>query len=577
MSATGSGYYLAVAITGWMLGASGWAQAAGPGVLYRGDGEWAVAAGLPPDAALPAADWRREGDFWIGQIPEGTSELNWGGGGLTVADAVPLPLAPSVLPRVRNAFGPCVVRSLSVRFESQIRAYRWSLAFATNDNRPDFSALELDSAPPVAVAFDLVDVESGQRWALQPDRRGVEGGMFEQQRGDARLYAGQVDEGRLEWHVIVVRAPSGGRILQARVQTLDDSSRRLRLQVKVESRTPAEPVLQDSLPPAIVAVNDGVAVALFMDLAEPRRYRAVLDEAGWMGMECDLALSDATGNFPRSATLSLEVDAWTTTTRDAARDGVVARLAQFGGVTNVPAAILNQGLEGIPAIEPVRMELAHPAGFRDNDAVLRYLLMRMSGVFPDYDWAASAFISAAQDAVGRPRIERQGTAAGVLVNPDPDLDTMLNLGQNRGLTVLAQTLQAESPAVWIRTVGQSPGLDHHARALYLCDYPAVWDEETHEIGVDLGHAEAELVSSLSCALKKQGVALLVEDDGPMAPFTTVYADGLVCASDDPREMRRQHALAGGRPVIWIPSTPSLNAQSLARDLGFASFPKIQQD
>ena len=331
------------------------------------------------------------------------------------------------------------------------------------------------------------------------------------------------------------------------------------------------------MPPAIVAVNDDVALALLVDMAEPRRYRAVLEDPGWIGLEFDLALTDATGNFPRSATISLEVDAWMVASGVTAGEGVLKRLARFGGATAVPEAILSQGLAGIPALEPVRMELAHPSGFRDTDAVLRYLLVRMSGLFPDYDWAASAFISAAQDAAGRPRVERRNTIAGVLVNPDPDLDTMLNVGQNRGLTVLARALQRDSPVVWIRAAGRSPGLDHHARALYLCDYPAVWDEDTNEIGVDLGHAEAELVSSLSCVLRKQGVALLVEDDGPMAPFTTVYADGLVCASDEPHEMRRQHALAGGRPVVWVPTTPGLEARTLARDLGFASPGQNQQD
>lgn len=574
--ARGGRHCLALAVVGYVLGTSGWAQEV-PAVLYHGEGEWAVATGLPADAVPPSADWTREGEFWIGQIPEGTTELNWGETVLAVADAVSLPLAPSVLPLVRNAFGSCVVRSLSVRFETQIRAHRWSLVFPTNDRLPGFSALELSQGAPAALAVELVDVDSGQRWELQPERLAVEGGMFEQQRGEARLYAGLVDEGRMEWHVIVVRSPNGGRILQARVQTLDGPSRRLRLRVKVESAAPAKAVLQDDLPPAIMAVNDDIALALLVDLAEPRRYRAVLDEPGWMGLEFDLALTDTTGNFPRSATISLEVDAWTVAPDEAAGEGVLERLARFGGATAVPEAILNQGLEGVPALDPVRMELAHPSGFRDDDAVLRYLLVRMSGLFPDYDWAASAFICAAQDAAGRPRVERRNTIAGVLVNPDPDLDTMLNVGQNRGLTVLARALQLESPVVWIRAAGRSPGLDHHARALYLCDYPAVWDEDTKEIGVDVGHAEAELVSSLSCVLRKQGVALLVEDDGPMAPFTTVYADGLVCASDEPREMRRQHALAGGRPVVWVPPTPGLEARHLARDLGFASPGQNQQN
>ncbi len=572
----GGWHFLVVAAVGLVLGTPVWAHDT-PAVLYHGEGEWAVAAGLPAGSLPPSADWAREGDLWIGRIPDGTTELNWGEIVLAVADAVPLPLAPSVLPLVRNAFGRCVVRSLSVRFENQIRAHRWSLVFPKDDQMPDFSPLELNQGAPVALGMELADVDSGQHWELHPERMGVEGGMFEQQKGDARLYAGLVDEGRMEWHVIVVRAPNGRRILQARVQTLDGLTRRLRLRVKVQTTTPAEAVLQNELPPAIVAVNDDVAVAMLVDLAEPRRYRAVLDEPGWMGLEFDLAPTDATGNFPCSATISLEVDAWVIANGDTAHAGALERLARFGGATPVSDSIFSQGLDGVLMLEPVRMELAHPGGFHDTDSVLRYLMMRMSGLFPDHDWAASAFLCAAQDAAGRPRVERQNTTTGIRVNPDPDLDAMLSIGQNRGLTVLATVLQTGSPVVWIRAAGRAPGLDHHARALYLCDYPAVWDEDTNEIGVDLGHAEAELLSSLGCALREQGVALLVEDDGPLAPFTTAHADGLVCTSDDPHDMRRQQALAGGRPVFWVSTTTNPEAQSLARDLGFATPGQIQQD
>ena len=580
----------------WALGAS---AVESPVRLYRGEGGWAVAEGLPADAVPPSPDWGRDGALWIGRIPDGTEILDWRGTRLAVADALPLPLAPGVLPSVRNAFGSCLVRSLSVRFESQIRAHRWSLVFPPKDRPLEFLPLELAHGEPLPLALELQDAETGARWTLSPERMGREGGMFEREKGEARLYAGKVDDGRLEWHLIVVLAPSGRRILQARVQSLDGPPRRLRMRIKVRTEAPGVPVLQEELPPAVVAWRDGLAVGLLLDLAEPRRYRPVLDEPGWTGLEFDLAVTPATGNFPRSATFSLEADAWPAEDGDAARAGALERLPRFGGATPLPESVLQGGLAPGQAMEPASLTLTHPAapaapgfrtrlepagpalkppeGFRDDEDVLRYLMLRMSGLFADQDWASSAFLCAAQSADGRPRIERSDFAARVAVNPDPDLDAMLEMGRNRGLTLLARVLDSGEPAVWIRTAGPAPGLDHHARALYLCDYPAVWDPGTLAIGVDLGHAEAELISSLGCMLRDRGIALLVEDDGPLAPFTTAHADALVCRSAGATEMRRQHALAAGRPVVWMPENPDGAARALARDLGFASPARIEQN
>ncbi|HRT06601.1 MAG TPA: hypothetical protein P5204_12980, partial [Kiritimatiellia bacterium] len=67
------------------------------------------------------------------------------------------------------------------------------------------------------------------------------------------------------------------------------------------------------------------------------------------------------------------------------------------------------------------------------------------------------------------------------------------------------------------------------------------------------------------------------DAGPLAPFTTTYADALVCASADETEMRRQAALAGPRPVLWIAANPGVSAVALARDLGFVRPGEIGED
>ena len=68
-----------------------------------------------------------------------------------------------------------------------------------------------------------------------------------------------------------------------------------------------------------------------------------------------------------------------------------------------------------------------------------------------------------------------------------------------------------------------------------------------------------------------------ESEAPLAPFTTVYADALVCASADPAEMRRQRALAGSRPVLWIPADAAAPAADLARELGFVRSGPIGQN
>ena len=180
------------------------------------------------------------------------------------------------------------------------------------------------------------------------------------------------------------------------------------------------------------------------------------------------------------------------------------------------------------------------------------------------------------DARGEPQVARAGDEAVVAVNADPDLEAMLEWGQNRGQTVLERIRRSGIPAVWIRA-GTASALDFGARALYLCDYPAVWGDGSPQPAVDVRHAEAELVSSLSCVLKNAGICLLVEDAGPLAPFTTYYADALVCAATVETEMRRQAALAGPRPVLWIAENPGADAVALARELGFVRPGEIGED
>jgi hypothetical protein len=109
----------------------------------------------------------------------------------------------------------------------------------------------------------------------------------------------------------------------------------------------------------------------------------------------------------------VEADAWPAEDEDAARADALERLPRFGGATPVPESVLQGGLPPGQALEPASLTLTHPVapaapgfrprlepvgpsptspeGFRDDEDVLRYLMLRMSGLFADQDWAASDF------------------------------------------------------------------------------------------------------------------------------------------------------------------------------------------
>ena len=555
-----------------VLGAALPAARGGP-ALYLGEGGWAAVTGLP--ATTPPADgpWNFLDGVWIGRLPEGTATLEWGAGAAKqVVEAQSLPQAPVELPPKRNAFGPCVLAPLSVSFEAMVRNRLWTIVFPREGEAPAFLPLEFPEGRRIELALEIADVETGQQWILRPMRMGRE-----REGGAARVYGGLLDQD-VDWTLIVTPAAAGGRCtLQGRVVLTQSAGRLLHVRVLAQTGAAGKPLLQAECPPAVVAATDGTALALLADPEEPRRFRAVTDKPGFTGLEFDLAVTKATGNFPLSATFSLSVEAWPADGAAAAEAGALARLAPAETPVPLPDFATRDGLGTVPRCEPARLRLAHPGGFRDPGDVMQYLMLKTSGLFPDRDWAASAFLCAARDTAGAARIEFRGTEACVAVNPDPDLDTMLEMGPNRGLALLADIQQRKPAAVWIRTLGTSPGLDHNNRALYLCDYPAVWEPGSVAPGVDLRHAEIELLGSLACVLRKAGICLLVEDDGPLALFSTRPADALVCASADPAEMRRQHILAGTRPVVWLAENPGTEATQLARDFGFVRPGKIRQE
>ena len=557
------------------LGAAAAAPAAPE--LHVGDGGWALVAGAPATARPPAeGDWRFTEGTWIGRLPAGAETLEWDGATMAVAEAPPPPLAPAELPLKRNSFGECAVKSLSVRYDPVVRSRRWSLLFSDEGAEQDFEPLPLPDGRRAALAMELEDVDTGRRWELRPSRRGREGGLIPA-AADARFHAGMVDEGDLDWSLVTFPKEDGRRIVQGRLMAVKSDVRRLRARIYVAAGAEGEAVLQAEPAPAVVAVADGVATGLFPDLAEPRRCRAATGRPGMIGIEFDLAPTRDTANFPRKATFGLEVDAWETAGPEAAPAEALARLARAGGTVPVPEEVLRAGAAAAAVYAPARQDLEHPGGFRDGADALNFLMLKTAAPFAERDWAASALQCAARDAAGRPRVAREGDRAVVTVNPDPDLETMLELGQNRGLTLLDRLQRSGAKAAWIRASGASPGLDHGARALRMCDYPAIWEEAGGAPGVDVRHAEAELIASLACALRPAGVCLIVEDGGPLAPYTTHHADALACGSAEPAEMRRQRALAGPRPVLWTAEDPDAAAAALARDLGFVRPGEIGED
>jgi len=545
-------------------------------VLYEGIKTWAAVSGLSDTAVPPLPDWGLESGVWVGRIPAGTLELNGGDVVIETASAVPLPSAPISLPVQRNPFGKCLIRSLSVRYDSLVKSRKWSLVFDKEGEEPDFTPIPMPVGPKALLALEMEDVVSGERWELRPTRRGREGGMFSL-GGDARLYAGTVDGGDLEWNLLVAPGDNGKTVLQGRILVMESASRLVRFRVMFHSEASGVPLLQEESPPAIVAMTDGIATGLFPDLAEPRRFRAIQDLPERMGLEFDLAVTQATGNFPRMATFSLELDSWKPARPETVEAEAVARLARLGGSVPVPESVPLDGIGAEAILEPSRTWLSPPGGSQSPEDALAYLLLKTSGLFPDYDWSSSAFLCAAQNAAGETRVDVVGNQVVVPVNADPDLKGVLEVGQNRGQTVLSRIQRSGASVVWIRAAADSIGLDYNPQALFLCDYPAVWADGSERPAIDLRHAEAELLASLACVLKKEGVCLLVSDSGPMAPFTTFHADALVCESADPQEMKRQRALAGPRPVLWtIGETPPA-AEALAQDLGFVRIPQMKED
>jgi hypothetical protein len=583
--------------------------------LYVGNGGWAAVTGA--EAAPEGAGWFRIGDgTWAGRIADGAETVSVGDTVLPLADALPLPAGAAALPAHNNPFGDCIVRSLGVRFDQAVKGRSWSLIGSPAGKAGEFARLKDAKGGDLKLVFTLEDAQSGARWRLVPERMAQEGGVYSWFRGSARAYAGTLDGGKIDWLIATEKMSDGKWIVQGRVLLMEKETRFFRLRAGVADAAGAVPVAGwnggTEQAPGVAAVRvNGAAVALLADLSEPRRMRAVRDgEEDGMALEFDLAATPATANFPRRATFSVTLETWKsgsvprrasssspsgapvgTDLRQANQTGSFPPADSGGGFVEEEAAarwVRPEGggeavpLGGLPFC-PARVVWkcgGGGGGFSSPDDAWECLEVLASGLAPEGGKGYAAALScAARDEAGRPlvRVQDNGEAIGVL-NIDPDLRTLFAMGMNRGLWARERCLAGLGPGGWVCVEVAEGGLDCQARALEMCDYPAVWPDGSWRPAVDTVHAQSEWLLAMGCAVREAGGRLCVRDDGPYAPFTTYAADALLCAAVSPEALRRTRNLAGGRPCVWSAALARQcgagaeelrRAERLARELGFA--------
>lgn len=546
--------------------------------LYLGNGGWAAVTGA--EAAPEGGEWFRIGDkAWAGRLAEEADSVVAGSTVLPLAEALPLPEGAAALPTRNNPFGNCIVRSLSVRFDQAVKGRSWSLIGSSSGKAGEFARLKDAKGGDLKLIFTLEDAQSGARWRLVPERMAQEGGVYSWFHGSARAYAGTLDGGKIDWLIATEKMSDGKWIVQGRVLLMEKETRFFRLRAGVADAAGAVPVAgwegTSEQAPGVVSVRDnGAAVALLADLSEPRRMRAVCDAAeGGMALEFDLAATPSTANFPRRAAFSVTLETWKSG-GGAVEEEAASRWVRPGAADEaVPL--------GKTVFCPARVEwqCGGTDGFSSPDDAWNCLEVLASGLAPDGGKGYAAALSCtARDGAGQPivHLQENGKASGVL-NIDPDLRTPFAVGMNRGLWAREACLAGIEPGAWVCVEVAEGGLDFQARALEMCDYPAVWEEGTWRPAVDTVHAQSEWLLAMGCAVRESGGHLCVWDDGPYAPFTTCAAEALLCASVSSAALRRTRQLAGNRPCVWSASLALQrgaeqaelpDAERLARELGF---------
>lgn len=499
-----------------------------------------LALALAVAGAAVGAVWDAEG-----QEPQG--------GGEAAAAESPAVQVPVRLPGRRNPFAGCLLKSLSLRFDEERNAHRWAPIYERPDGPglPSLPFADGSGDAPRAVHLQVADVESGAFWAAEPDRVARSGGMFSVLLGGDRMRfcAGTMvpangDE-LLEWHVLADEQP-GRRVYHVQLAAPLGAPRKLQVSFWLGDAPFEE--LRASGPKLSV---EACGVPLWLDLAEPRRWTALADAEGRdVGFRFDLGATRATGNFPCTATFAVLA-------ATAPLEGGAVPLRAFSEEPlPLPEGVLEGDFSRVMGFSPATFEL--PDGVATPTTSEEWMAaLQAAGEVQDLcvsEWATSAFQCLALTAEG------EAAAAGRMcwVNPDPDLPSILSIGPNRAQAVLyaIQTAFPAPGAVFLDFSGL-PGApaDTRERAVYLCDFPTVWadaDDAASPLAVRLDDAAAEFAATLSCALRKQGIPLLVAADprSPAAPFLLDHADGIVATPG--MDAAACEALADGRPVLQLP-------------------------
>ena len=555
-----------------------WAAAAVAGPqLYVGSEGWGAVAGEDGKTT------------WIGRVPAGAESVEAGGEVFAVADAWPLPAGAAELPGSNNPFGDCIVRPLTGRFDAAIKSRSWSLIGSSLGKAGEFARMKDAKGGDLKLVFTLEDARSGAKWRLVPERMAQEGGVYSWFHGSARAYAGTLDGGKIDWLVATEKLGDGLWVLQGRVLMMEKEERFFRFRAGVADAPRAIPVAgwnggTEQAAGVAARRDEGAAVALLADLSEPRRMRAVPDAAeDGMALEFDLAATPSTANFPRRVAFSVTLETWKDGGGDAAaleRAAAERWVCPVAGGETLSSGDVSQMQAAVEC--PGRETWGAADTFIDPTDAWGCLEVLSSGLAPEGRTVAKARATArscaVRDAEGHPAVTLLPDGrARCAVNLDPDLRMPFSAGVNRGQWARERFLSACTTGTWVCVEVAGEGLDWQARALEMCDYPAVWEADTWRPAVALAHAEAEWLLAMACAVRGAGGRLCVLDDGPYAPFTTHAADAVMSGAVDEPALRRARLLAGGRPCVWSEAAAKARgageeelarAKQLARELGF---------
>lgn len=461
-------------------------------------------------------------------------------------DALP-PFYPP-LPSAAHPLPACVPVSHSIRFDSSIAARNWTLfspsaketadfpLLRDADNRPLQIALFLESIPPRTP--DSPDSPPPSTLLpLHPERYAREGGHFSLRRGTARAFTGTADSGAVEWLLALEKVGTDRWLIQGRLRLVDPAlaPRFYRLRLAILSVPAALPLPSPSAPAAVFAPpspRTAAATALYADLSEPRRLRALPDflpspsAEPAMALEFDLALTPLTRNFPSRASFSAILSTWLPAA--APLPEALARLPRPPSPDSPEFRTALDAYSHSPALTnllPIAsLGLRSPLPFLSPADALAYLRFRSSSSrFPDAPSLAPALPSLAASPLLSPSDPARATFP---LNPDPDIETPLLLGSNWGKHLLPRLLALARKQGGLSVSIEFPDvLDPSPNALAMADFPAVWDPSSPSAPlVLLAHPQCEFLAALACALHEENLPLAVCDPSPNAPFTTYHAD-----------------------------------------------------